>query len=168
MSCCFAHRTFCVLDVAVAVVVSQGPYNWKREIFISVFENTRSRSERTGRYSNHFRPSTRKRLWTLTISIPVEHAPYNVWHHSFREPPFASVHTKTVSWRFQKLGTVLENLRFIAPENALYLCQRLAVKMATFFVALVIHQFYKHFRLSVEETLWKKGQQKKEQNMSFS
>ena len=72
---------------------------------------------------------------------------------SFREPPFASVHTKTVSWRFQKLGTVLENLRFIAPENALYLYQRLAVKMATFFVALVILQFYKHFRLSVEETL---------------
>ena len=48
MSCCFAHKTYCVLDVAVAVVVSQGPYNWKREIFISVFENTRSRSERTG------------------------------------------------------------------------------------------------------------------------
>ena len=47
MSCCFAHKTYCVLDVAVAVVVSQGPYNWKREIFISVFEKTRSRSERT-------------------------------------------------------------------------------------------------------------------------
>ena len=70
----------------------------------------------------------------------------------FRKPPFPSVHTKTISRRFENLGTVLENLRFIAPENAVYLCQRLAVKMATFFVALVIHQFYKHFKLSLEET----------------
>ena len=119
MSCCFAHKTYCVLDVAVAVVVSQGPYNWKREIFISVFENTRSRSERTGIRIIFAHPHENAYERLRSASPQSMH---NVWHHSFREPPFASVHTKTVSWRFQKLGTVLENLRFIAPENALYLC----------------------------------------------
>ena len=69
MSCCFAHKTYCVLDVAVAKV-----HTIESGRFLSPLSKKRVHVANVPVFES-FSPIHTK---TLTISIPAEHAPYNV------------------------------------------------------------------------------------------